>query len=277
MIGMLSHPFMAYAFIAGGSIAAASGLVGYFLVLRAQVFTADALSHVAFAGALAALAVGVDARLGLFTISVGVALGMGAAARRGRPDDVVTGGFFAWILGLGVFFLSLYTSRRSGGDGSASVSVLFGSIFGLSRQQVVVCAAMAAGICAAIVVMARPLLFTSLDEAVAATARVAGAPARSRLPSGGRADRGRGHPSGWRLADIGSAGNTGRRRRATDNATVPSHVAVCGDRRRERLDRLVRELPDAADATQLRDACRRHGGVPRRHRHQAAQFAMKSW
>ena len=49
---------MRNAFLAGTAIAAASGLVGYFVVLRSQVFSADALSHVAFAGALAALAFG---------------------------------------------------------------------------------------------------------------------------------------------------------------------------------------------------------------------------
>ena len=51
---MLSHPFLRYAFLAGTGIALASGLVGYFVVLRQQVFTGDALSHVAFTGALAA-------------------------------------------------------------------------------------------------------------------------------------------------------------------------------------------------------------------------------
>ena len=50
---LLSHPFMRNALLAGTAIAAASGLVGYFVVLRSQVFSADALSHVAFAGALA--------------------------------------------------------------------------------------------------------------------------------------------------------------------------------------------------------------------------------
>ena len=63
----------------------AAGLVGYFLVLRAQVFTADALSHVAFTGALAALAAGLDARIGLFAVTVAVALGMGALGRRAAP------------------------------------------------------------------------------------------------------------------------------------------------------------------------------------------------
>jgi zinc/manganese transport system permease protein len=168
-IGMLSHPFMQHAFLAGTAVAAAAGLVGYFLVLRAQVFTADALSHVAFTGALASLAAGLDARIGLFAVTILVALGMGALGRRGRPDDVVIGGIFAWVLGLGVFFLTLYTTTRSGtGNGAASVTVLFGSIFGLPASRTASTAIIAAVICAAVVLIARPLLFASLDEAVAA-------------------------------------------------------------------------------------------------------------
>jgi zinc/manganese transport system permease protein len=166
---MFAHPFMQYAFLAGTAVALAAGLVGYFLVLRAQVFAADALSHVAFTGALAALAAGLDARIGLFALTILVALGMGALGRRGRPDDVVIGGMFAWILGLGVFFLTLYTTTRSGtGNGSASVTVLFGSIFGLSASRAAVAALIAIAIAGATVAIARPLLFASLDEDVAA-------------------------------------------------------------------------------------------------------------
>jgi zinc/manganese transport system permease protein len=165
---MLSHPFMQHAFLAGTAVALAAGLVGYFLVLRSQVFTADALSHVAFTGALAALAAGVDARLGLFTVTILVALGMGALGRRARADDVVIGGVFAWILGLGVFFLTLYTTTRSGANGSASVTVLFGSIFGLTGSRATLTAFIALGICLVMTAIARPLLFASLDETVAA-------------------------------------------------------------------------------------------------------------
>ncbi len=168
-VDMLSHPFLQHAFLAGTAVALACGLVGYFLVLRAQVFTADALSHVAFTGALAALAAGLDPRLGVFALTVVVALGMGALGRRGRPDDVVIGGVFAWLLGLGVFFLSLYTNRRSGsGNGAASVAVLFGSIFGLSAGRALVTAVIGLVICVLLLVIARPLLFASLDENVAA-------------------------------------------------------------------------------------------------------------
>jgi zinc/manganese transport system permease protein len=163
------HPFFLYAFLAGTAIAAATGLTGYFLVLRAQVFTGDALSHVAFTGALAALAGGYDLRLGLFMATIGVALLLGALGRKGRSDDIAIGSIFSWILGLGVFFLTLYTTSRSAGNnGGAGVSVLFGSIFGLSASQTLTAALVAAGICLVMVVIARPLLFASVDEAVAA-------------------------------------------------------------------------------------------------------------
>jgi zinc/manganese transport system permease protein len=173
MTGMFDHAFMQYAYLAGTAVAAAAGLVGYFLVLRAQVFTADALSHVAFTGALAALAAGIDARIGLFILTITVALAMGALGRRGRPDDVVIGGVFAWILGLGVFFLTLYTTTRSGGgNGNASIAVLFGSIFGLSSARTILTTIIATAICAAMLTIARPLLFASLDEDVAAARNV---------------------------------------------------------------------------------------------------------
>jgi zinc/manganese transport system permease protein len=165
---MLAHPFMQNAFLAGTAVALAAGLVGYFLVLRAQVFTADALSHVAFTGALAALAAGVDARIGLFAITVMVAVAMGGLSPRARPDDVIVGGLFAWILGLGVFLLSIYTRTRSGsGNGAASVNVLFGSIFGISSERAWTTAIIAAIVTGVMLLLARPLLFASLDPEVA--------------------------------------------------------------------------------------------------------------
>lgn len=165
---MLSHDFIRHAFLAGTFIAAAAGLVGYFVVLRNQVFTGDALSHVAFTGALAALAFGIDPLLGLFAATVLVALGMGALGGRARSRDVVVGTVFAWILGLGVLFLSLYTTSRSSSNGAVGVNVLFGSIYGLSLRQAVVAAAVGTGATAALALIARPLLFASVDSEVAA-------------------------------------------------------------------------------------------------------------
>ncbi|MGW3625298.1 metal ABC transporter permease [Streptomyces sp. NPDC000880] len=163
-----AHPFFQHALLAGTAIAAAAGLTGYFLVLRAQVFTGDALSHVAFTGALAALALGYDLRLGLFAATIIIAVLLGTLGSRGRPDDIAIGSVFSWILGMGVFFLTLYTTSRSAAGGGVGVNVLFGSIFGLSAAQALTAALVAAGICAAVIAIARPLLFASVDGAVAA-------------------------------------------------------------------------------------------------------------
>ena len=165
--GMLSHDFMRNAFLAGTAVAAAGGLVGYFVVLRNQVFTGDALSHVAFTGALAALAIGVDLRVGLFAAVIAVAIVMGALGDRGHADDVVIGGVFAWILGLGVLFLSLFTTHRSTSNSTAGVSVLFGSIFGLDHARTITAVLIAVGVCTAMVIVARPLLYASIDAAAA--------------------------------------------------------------------------------------------------------------
>jgi zinc/manganese transport system permease protein len=165
---IVGHPFMRNAFLAGTGIAACCGAVGYFVVLRSQVFTGDALSHVAFTGALAALAAGADLRLGLFGATIAVAVGMGLLGRSGRADDVVIGSVFAWMLGLGVLFLSIYTSSSSGANGTAGVSVLFGSILGLSASAARAAAVIGAVILGGVLLLGRPLLFASLDEAVAA-------------------------------------------------------------------------------------------------------------
>jgi zinc/manganese transport system permease protein len=164
---MFEHPFFRYAFLAGTAIALASGLVGYFVVLRSQVFSGDALSHVAVTGALAALAFGISALVGLYVACIVVAFGMAALGSRGRPDDTVIGNVFAWILGLGALFLTIYTTSSSGVDATSGISVLFGSIFGLSQAQAVTDTVIAFGVTGAVVVIARPLLFSSIDDAVA--------------------------------------------------------------------------------------------------------------
>ena len=171
-IGLLEEAFMQHAFLAGVPIAALAGLVGWFLVLRGQVFGAEALGHVAFTAAVTALAIGVDVRLGLFvgTVGVAVALGLfGAIGAARRADAVLIGTGFAWVLGLGVLALSVYTTTRSATDGNAGVSVLFGSIFGLDAAAARTTALVAAGLVVALLAIARPLLFASLAPDVATT------------------------------------------------------------------------------------------------------------
>jgi zinc/manganese transport system permease protein len=166
---LFAEPFMRYAFLAGVPIAALSGLVGYLVVLRSQVFTGDALSHVAFTGALGALAFGLDARLGLVVSTVAVGVALGLLGNRGRADDVVIGTVFAWVLGLGVLALSVYaTTAAAAQTGASGISVLFGSVLGLSSSAAWLAAGVALALVAVVLALARPLLFASIDEAVAA-------------------------------------------------------------------------------------------------------------
>jgi zinc/manganese transport system permease protein len=165
---MFAQEFFRNAFLAGTFIALACGLVGYFVVLRAQVFAGDALSHVAFTGALAAAAAGVDTRIGLFAGTIAVALLLGGVGPRAGAEDVTIGIVFAWILGLGVFFLALFSSGSSGGNGLLGARALFGSIFGLSPADARLAAAVGAAIVTAMLAIARPLLFASVDPLVAA-------------------------------------------------------------------------------------------------------------
>ncbi|HEY3759585.1 MAG TPA: metal ABC transporter permease [Solirubrobacteraceae bacterium] len=176
---MLFGGFLGNALLAGSGIAIACGLIGWFVVLRQQVFAGDALSHVAFTGALAAAAAGLDLRLGLFlaTILVALLLAIVGGSRRlssvaAGADDVTIGVIFAWVLGLGVFFLDLFNTGGGGADGTIAARTLFGSIFGLSAGQAQLAALLAVGSVLALAAIGRPLLFASIDAPLAAAGGV---------------------------------------------------------------------------------------------------------
>ena len=164
---MLAYDFMRNAFIAGGCIAAAAGLVGYFVVLRNQVFTTDALGHVAFTGGMGGLLIGLNLLVGVFGSCIAVALAIGSLGGRGRGRDVAIGTVFAWVLGLGLLFLSIFTSSHSASAGNTGISVLFGSILGMQPAQAAVASVAGLLTCIAVLAIARPLLFVSLDPEVA--------------------------------------------------------------------------------------------------------------
>jgi zinc/manganese transport system permease protein len=168
---MFSQEFMRNALLAGTFVALACGVAGWFVVLRGQVFAGDALSHVAFPGALAAAAAGVDQRIGLFVATLGAG-GRGPPARAtagsSPADDTTIGVVFTFILGLGVFFLARVGMSSDGGSGIAGAHTLFGSIFGLTAGEARLAAAIALVATFATVAIGRPLLFASVAPAVAA-------------------------------------------------------------------------------------------------------------
>jgi zinc/manganese transport system permease protein len=165
---MWRYEFMRTAFLAGTAVAALAGLVGYFVVLRRLTFATDTLAHLAFAGALAAAVLGLPALVGVFGLTIVIALTMAALGGRARVSDITVGTVLAWILGVGVLLLSLYTSRGSAANGAIGVNTLFGSIFSVQPTQALVATAVALVGGIVLIALARPLLFASLDTEVAA-------------------------------------------------------------------------------------------------------------
>ena len=159
---MLQYQFMQHAFEAGTLVAIVAGIVGYFVVLRRSAFAAHALSHIGFAGAAGAVLFGVSPVLGLLLFTSVGGIGMTVLGPRASHRDVQIGTVLAFMLGLGVLFISLYS-----GYATEAYSILFGEILGINEMDVLVTAIASVVILCAIAVVFRPLLFASLDEDVA--------------------------------------------------------------------------------------------------------------
>jgi zinc/manganese transport system permease protein len=159
---MWQYDFIRHAFEAGTIVAIVAGIVGYFVVLRRLSFAAHALSHVGFAGAAGAVLIGLNPLVGLLAFTSGGGLAMAALGRKAAGRDVQIGTVLAFMLGLGVLFISLYK-----GYATEAYSLLFGEILGISANDVIVTLIAGILIFLALGIIYRRLLFTSLDEDVA--------------------------------------------------------------------------------------------------------------
>ena len=152
--------FMVNTWIVATIVAVVAGAVGFFVVLRGSAFVADALPTGAFAGAAGASLIGVNTLVGLGVFSLLGALGIGWLGRRGR-QDVATALTLVMMLGLGSLFLSF-----SGQYASEVYSLMFGEVLGISVNEVAPVAFLGAVSVAALAVIYRPLLLTSVMPAL---------------------------------------------------------------------------------------------------------------
>jgi zinc/manganese transport system permease protein len=159
---MLQYDFMRHAFEAGTIVAIIAGIIGYFIVLRRSSFAAHALSHIGFAGAAGAVLLGVNPIIGLLVFTSGGGLAIAMLGRKAASRDVQIGTVLAFMLGLGVLFISLYS-----GYATEAYSLLFGEILGISSSDALVTLIAALVLLGVVALIYRPLLFTSLDEDVA--------------------------------------------------------------------------------------------------------------
>jgi zinc/manganese transport system permease protein len=159
---MFTYDFMQNAFAAAGIVAVVCGLVGFFLVLRAQTFAGHALSHVGFAGATGAVLLGVAPLWGLVALTLLAGIGMGLLGERLHQRDVAIGIVLAMSLGLGLLFLHFFTAYAT-----QATALLFGNILGVDAATVWTLLLLGTAGVAALAFISRPLLFASLQPELA--------------------------------------------------------------------------------------------------------------
>jgi zinc/manganese transport system permease protein len=164
---LLEFPFMRNALEAGTIVAVLAGVLGWFVVLRGETFAAHTLSVVGFPGAAGAVLIGVAPLYGLILFCVLTALGIAvlapSATGERSADSAVIGSLQAVALALGFLFVGLY-----GGYLSGVTDRLFGTLVGISAEDVVALLVTAVLALGALLVFSRPLLFASVDADVAA-------------------------------------------------------------------------------------------------------------
>ncbi len=162
MFDFLTYTAIQHALIAGSLVAVIAAITGYFLVVRGMTFTAHALPNVGFAGAAGAVLFGLAPIVGLLTFSISAAITIALLGKQIRERDIAVGIIMAFTLGLGILFISLYQ-----GYAERVYSILYGNILGISQTDVLVTAALSAITMSLLLILFRPLLFSSLDPTVA--------------------------------------------------------------------------------------------------------------
>ncbi|GIH14628.1 metal ABC transporter permease [Rugosimonospora africana] len=171
---MWSLQSMVSAFRAGTIVAVLGGLVGWFMVVRKQSFAGHTLAVVGFPGAAAAVWLGFGAGFGYLGFCLVAALVIAALPTQGQAgygeESAVVGTTQAFALGAGALFVALYKGFLNGTN-----ALLFGTFLGITSDQVLLLAAVAAVVLIVLAVVGRPLLFASIDRDVA---RANGVPVR---------------------------------------------------------------------------------------------------
>jgi len=160
--GLFTYAFMVNAWLAGTAIAIAAALVGFFVVLRGQSFMAHAIPQSAFAGAAAAVLLGLNPLAGMAVGSGAIALGI-ALLGRGRGEGIATAMVLVLGLGMGNLFLTM-----AGVYAPEVFGLLFGQLVGISAAEVREIAVLALVLLGAFAFAARPLLFASAMPQTAA-------------------------------------------------------------------------------------------------------------
>jgi zinc/manganese transport system permease protein len=148
---------------AGAVLGVVGGLIGVFVMQRDMSFAVHGISELSFAGAAAALLLGVDVVTGSLVGSVIAAGLIGWLGSRARDRNSIIGVLMPFGLGLGILFLSLYSGRSAN-----RFSLLTGQIVSVQSGQLGALIAISAVVLVCLLLIWRPLRFDSLDPQSAA-------------------------------------------------------------------------------------------------------------
>ncbi|OUE30720.1 metal ABC transporter permease [Clavibacter capsici] len=149
--------------IAGAVLGVVGGLIGVFVMTRDLAFAVHGVSELSFAGAAAALLLGVNVVGGSLVGSLIAAIAIGVLGTRAKDRNSIIAVLMPFGLGLGILFLALYDGRASNKFG-----LLTGQIVSVDNPQLGYLVAIGAVVILGLAVVWRPLMFASVDPDVAA-------------------------------------------------------------------------------------------------------------
>jgi len=159
---LLGFEFVQHALIAGSLAAVLGSALGYFVILRRLGFAAHALGHVGFTGATGAALLALTPMQGMLAIAAIAGAAMGLGGNRLNRSELAIGMVLSLALGVGTLFLVLYK-----GFAGQATAILFGNIFAVSGTQLTQTLWLAVGAFLALSVLARRLLFSSVQPDLA--------------------------------------------------------------------------------------------------------------
>ncbi len=159
------YGFMQNSFIAAIAIGIVCAVIGCYVVVRSMSFLGDALSHAVLPGVAIAFLTGGDLTIGALAAAILVALGISALSRQENlKEDSVIGILFTAAFALGIALIS--TIQTYAVD---LTHILFGSILGVSADDLKFILIVGVLILAAVVIFYRRFLVVTFDPVMAHT------------------------------------------------------------------------------------------------------------
>lgn len=165
--GFFQSTEVIHALMLGSIVAAISGVIGVFVIIRGQAFAAHAIADFGGVGAAIAFLAGINTLWGFLGFGVLAASGVDLLGNRTNERDLATGVVLSIALGLQSLFL--YFDTHLTGKAGAPMLILFGSIFVVNPSTVSIVTVLTITTAAIMCIFYRPLLLCSLYPELAQT------------------------------------------------------------------------------------------------------------